>query len=70
MSLFSRKQYVWLASVARDVLHEAQTIETTPGATLAIYKIADALEEENPRFDRERFLNAIYADPTTAAVGG
>lgn len=52
----TRKDYVMIAEV---FAHFGQMIELeeTIGADLA-YKFADRFEEDNPRFDRHRFLVA------------
>lgn len=53
MSMFGKRDYVWLASVARDMSQE----ETVDGA---VKVLADALESDSPGFDKELFLKNVY----------
>ena len=67
MSIFTRRHYVWLASVARDMRHQAKSISPNPlvceAVDLAIGILADALEAESPiAFDRELFIRNIRAE--------
>ena len=68
MSMFTRRHYVWLASVCRDMRHDAATATKSKIATeavdSAIGSLADALADESIGFDRERFMDAIFGDPT------
>lgn len=58
MSMFTRRHYVWLTSVCRDISRVAKTDS-------AIQILADALKDESPEgFNRQQFLDNIYRDPT------
>jgi|SanBayMetagenome_1026888.scaffolds.fasta_scaffold01250_23 hypothetical protein len=52
----TRKDYVLIAGVFAH-FGKICDLEETIGADLA-YKFADVLEEDNPRFDRHKFLVA------------
>ena len=59
----TRKDYVLIAAQVRDMLlFEMQTQAYLDGAKAAhnsiAYRLAGALGQTNPRFDRERFLKA------------
>lgn len=69
MFQFSRRQYVWLASFARDHIRAAKTRsdlwDAHECARLVVFDLADALAAENPSgFDRVRFLHNSLCDPT------
>ena len=62
--MFTRRHYVWLASVARDMRHQAKSVSPNPvvieAVDLAIGILADALADESPDgFDRELFVRNI-----------
>lgn len=67
MSIHTRRNYVWLSSVCRDIRREA--IETTKnplvleGVEFAISSLATALEGESEGFDKKQFLQNIYESP-------
>ena len=67
MSIFTRRHYIWLASVARDMRREIKdttdSIVAREATDLAIGVLANALVDESGRFDRKRFIAAIYDDP-------
>lgn len=56
MSMFGKRDYIWLASVARDMARE----ETS---SAAIYILACALEADSPGFNKKLFLKNVY-EPT------
>lgn len=60
MSIFTKRHYVWLASVARD-------IKTRSGDDLAIAILAEALEDESLGFDKKEFLRNVYV-PSTETI--
>ena len=72
MSIFTRRHYVWLASVARDMRREIKDTTDSPVAReatdSAIGVLADALENEGGGFDRRQFIRAIYDNPIKGAV--
>ena len=53
----TRKDYILLADALRAAI-EALDEPRRMGAKLAATEIAHRLEDENPRFDYERFLKA------------
>lgn len=53
MSMFGKRDYVWLASVARDMSREETADE-------AVQVLADALESDSPGFNKELFLSNVY----------
>lgn len=60
----TRKHYTALAATLGDTLKFARENygeNGATGATLIIHDICDALREENPRFDRQRFIDAVRA---------
>lgn len=64
---FTRRHYVWLASAMRDVLNKTPSPNGTDrrdsfsyGIRTAIETFADALASENPRFDKEMFINNVF----------
>lgn len=68
MSMFTRRHYIWLASVARDMRREIKdttdSIVAREATDSAIGVLANALENEGGGFDRKRFIKVIYDDPT------
>jgi hypothetical protein len=68
MSIFTRRHYVFLASVARDIVHKYATSECV-GEMDAIEVLSNALASESPGFDRELFLRNVYGDPTSDSDG-
>ena len=57
----SRKDYIRLAAALRGVVNdEAASVGESPGVRRTIIAIEDALAADNPRFDREKFLEAVY----------
>lgn len=57
----TRKDYVRLVAAIRDL---APSVPATAFA-LFVSAIADFLEEDNPRFDRQKFTDAIYREVST-----
>ena len=53
----SKKDYILLAAALRDVVEE---VRRQGGFRRAVTVIEDALAADNPRFDREKFLEAVY----------
>lgn len=70
MSIFTRRHYVWLASVARDQVNRVHaatdSIVAHEAVNSAIGELAEALSTESPTngFDKQRFLDSIFIDPT------
>ena len=66
MSIFTRRHYVYLASVARDMRFQAKSVSPNPlvleATDLAIGILADALADESEAFDRELFIRNIRQD--------
>ncbi len=62
MSIFTRRHYVFLASVCRDQI--AADKDRSSKTDRSIKVLADALASESDAFDRQRFMDAIYRDPT------
>lgn len=58
----TRKDYVLLADAIMGAAYVLNPPERL-GALLAANEIAHALAEDNPRFDRARFLKAAGLDP-------
>ena len=55
----TRKDYVLIAgAIAWSLDHHCDTILERHGAAETAREIARVLEQDNPRFDRERFLKA------------
>lgn len=56
----TRKDYVLIADALklRDKGQPVYAAQDMIGATAAIYRLADALARDNPKFDRDRFLKA------------
>lgn len=57
-SYITRKDYVLLASAIERAHTESLGSDMKEGSSLTAERIADALQADNPRFDRARFLNA------------
>lgn len=62
MSMFTRRHYVWLASVARDMIYPEDTdSERSSESDFCIKVLADALAtESSDGFDREQFMDNVY----------
>jgi hypothetical protein len=58
----TRKDYVLLAEALQVTAYALNPPERT-GALLAANEIAHRLKQDNPRFDRKRFLEAAGLDP-------
>ena len=73
MSIFTRRNYVWLASAMRDQVHMAKSRtdlwDADECARLAVFYLADALEAESPMFDKATFLHNVFCDPTAHTLG-
>jgi hypothetical protein len=61
--LFSRRHYVWLASVMRDIRYK---LGNRTAADIATSVLADALADNSPGFDRQRFMDATQWTPDKA----
>jgi hypothetical protein len=61
--LFSKRHYVWLASVMRDIRHK---LGNRTVADIATSVLADALAYNSPGFDRQRFMDAVQWNPDKA----
>jgi hypothetical protein len=61
--LFSKRHYVWLASVMRDIRHK---LGNRTAADIATSVLADALADNSPGFDRQRFMDAVQWNPNKA----
>ena len=73
MSIFTRRHYIWLASVARDMRREIKdttdySIVAREATDSAIGVLANAIENEGGGFDRRQFIRAIYDNPIKGAV--
>lgn len=58
-SVMTKKHFIMLASLVKEAKEKAS--EGAPSVTLVHYvacKLADECKKENPRFDRDRFLEA------------
>ncbi len=73
MSLFSKQQYIWLASFFRDELNRAKILDKPENKNIyekyqirteylnsLISNLGKELEQTSPTFNRERFEKAIY----------
>jgi hypothetical protein len=72
----TKNDYILLAAALAAALTDAEThVERDPGlddntiavqvgTQLAVQRIADALQRDNARFDRDRFLAAVQAEVT------
>ncbi len=58
----TRKDYILLADALKAAAYALNPPERT-GALLAANEIAHSLAEDNPRFDRARFLKACGLEP-------
>lgn len=58
----TRKDYILLAEALKAVADATEYPERL-GALLAANEIAHRLQQDNPRFDRARFLKAAGLDP-------
>ncbi len=66
----TRKDYVAVAEGLAAALVTAKGAlgpEAARGVVLAGRKVADVLQADNPRFDRDRFIAAAFPIPHTAA---
>lgn len=72
-SIFTRRNYVWLASFSRDLLRTAKTRgdlwDADECARLAVLSLASALADESPAFDKPLFLHNSACTPTHHAFG-
>lgn len=58
----TKKDYVIIASALNTALWD---YKADPAAVAIVTgALSDALEDDNPRFDRKRFVSAAFADPT------
>jgi hypothetical protein len=56
----TKKDYVAVADAMNEVLW---TPQTDPGTVaLAVVRLADSFQGDNPRFDRSRFMQACLRD--------
>ncbi len=58
----TRKDYVLLAEALQAAAYSLNPPERA-GVLLAAHEIALRLKQDNPRFDRDRFLRAAALDP-------
>ena len=58
----SKKDYVQFANLLRDIKQLIPTVDVTIAANLLAFNLCDVLENDNPRFDRDRFLAYIDRD--------
>ena len=58
----TKKDYIRLVSVIRDLA------PSVPAERFGLFvsAIADFLQADNPRFDRERFITAIYTEEVSS----
>lgn len=56
----SRKDYVLLARALNAALSDADTPALIEGVGMASRYVAASLSVENPRFDREHFMQAVF----------
>ena len=57
---FNRRHHEFIAQVLRDISNAV----TAPGAcTYSTNAFADAFAQDNPRFDRNRFMDAVMRGP-------
>jgi hypothetical protein len=57
----TRKDYVLIAKALKDARNEAPNGGSRFAVGNAAEKIALALQADNPRFDSQRFFDAIYS---------
>lgn len=66
MSMFTARNYSWLASILRDRIH-------AEGDSIPMFEfvewLAGCLKSENPAFDRSRFFHNIWCSPIDHAHG-
>lgn len=61
----SRKHYVALASVIRDVYGkypEPNDVETRAAIRVIVSEMCRVFKSDNPNFDRERFIRASFGE--------
>ena len=63
MHTMTRKDYVLLAEALQAAAYALNPPERT-GALLAANEISHRLKQDNPRFERKRFLEACGLDPS------
>lgn len=54
----TRKDYILIAAALRQAIELCADPISRAAAGFAAGKVCNALEQDNPRFDRERFLKA------------
>lgn len=59
----TRKDYILLAEALKNAICALNKTERT-GALLAANEISHRLKQDNPRFERKRFLEACGMDPS------
>jgi hypothetical protein len=57
----TRKDYVLIAEAMKAAAYALNPPQRT-GALLAAYELSHSLQEDNPRFDRKRFMDACGLD--------
>ncbi len=62
MSMFSKRHYVFIADVCRNhmIYPEDTDFSRSSESNLCIEVLANALAAENPVFNREKFMKAVY----------
>jgi hypothetical protein len=58
----TRKDYVLIAEALQAAAYALNPPERA-GALLVAHEIANRLQQDNPRFDRDRFMRAACLDP-------
>lgn len=59
-AIMTRKDYRQLAEELRIEFGRLSTLAAEEGFRIAVGCIADAMKRENPRFDREKFAEAVF----------
>lgn len=64
LALFSKRHYTWLASVFRDINHDAKTWDSELSKEDyiedVIEELCGAFKSDNPCFDRDKFFDNVY----------
>jgi len=63
----SKKDYVQFANLLRDIKQLIPTVDVAIAANLLAVQLCDVFENNNERFDRQRFLAYIDRDGTNQA---
>lgn len=58
---FTRRHYIWLASVMRDIITQNnEYLSNKTAAVKFVEQFSDALASENPQFDKQKFLDNVF----------